>query len=426
MSRKRIGIALGAVLLAVIAPLLTLVLLHSLQGTARAGAPPEDYTKVSMPDFGQHSTSWCWVAAAANSFWWYAEHDVRNQGLLGGPGMPWKAIDTKSQIPVGQPGYDVCWYDANDTAQGYPNPVWPAVIPGYRQLLSKIAATTFKDANLNGIQDVGENNYCWSQGVEKWDYLIGLRDYVKLYGSGLVVHDIIDSTRCLPNTGYLPNRAAPGPKNARPACGVPGIEQAVRAPTFLDYQTELSRSQDVLLWMEPTIGYPEYAHVVTGVGYDTRTPPVGTVGTITISDPWTHSTCYSPTPPSGNHDDCWPLKARLSDGLMPDHNNAFGHEEIPNPYDECIVIHPGPEPNFQIQCGATFWTVFDMIFVSPAVVGGIAELPDIAQGSANEANLPDDSSSPSALPYIALAGVAAAALFTLTVGAWYARRRWQR
>jgi len=405
MSRKRIGIALGAVLLAVIAPLLTLVLLHSLQGTARAGAPPEDYTKVSMPDFGQHSTSWCWVAAAANSFWWYAEHDVRNQGLLGGPGMPWKAIDTKSQIPVGQPGYDVCWYDANDTAQGYPNPVWPAVIPGYRQLLSKIAATTFKDANLNGIQDVGENNYCWSEGVEKWDYLIGLRDYVIRYGSGLGVHDIIDPLRCVPNTGFLPNRAAPGPKNARPACGVPGIEQAVRAPTFLDYQTELSRSQDVLLWMEPAAGYPEYAHVVTGVGYDTTPAP----GTVTISDPWTHSTCL-------DHDDCWPLKARLLDGLMPDHNNASGHAV--GPYDNCLVIHSGPpaDPNFQIQCGATLWTVYDMIFVSPLEkppVGGLAELPA-------------DSSGPSALPYIALAGVAAAALFTLTVGAWYARRRWQR
>jgi hypothetical protein len=49
---------------------------------------------------------------------------------------------------------------------------------------------------------------------------------------------------------------------------------------------------------------------------------------------------------------------------------------------------------------------------SPHAVGGIAELPDASDSSA--AN------------YIALAGVAAAALLALTGGAWYAGRRWLR
>lgn len=58
-------------------------------------------------------------------------------------------------------------------------------------------------------------------------------------------------------------------------------------------------------------------------------------------------------------------------------------------------------------------------------VGGIAELPNIAQGSANEADVPADSSSPSAPPYVSLAG-GVAALVALAAGAWYARKRWER
>ncbi len=49
---------------------------------------------------------------------------------------------------------------------------------------------------------------------------------------------------------------------------------------------------------------------------------------------------------------------------------------------------------------------------TPAPVGGIAELPDVS-----------DSSAPN---YLALAGLAAAALVALTAGGWYARRRWLR
>jgi alpha-tubulin suppressor-like RCC1 family protein len=55
---------------------------------------------------------------------------------------------------------------------------------------------------------------------------------------------------------------------------------------------------------------------------------------------------------------------------------------------------------------------------SPSV-GGIAELPDVAQSPASQ-------SGSSAGSYAALAGGLAAAVLALTAGAWYARRRWMR
>ena len=53
------------------------------------------------------------------------------------------------------------------------------------------------------------------------------------------------------------------------------------------------------------------------------------------------------------------------------------------------------------------------------VVGGIAELPDVAQAPASH-------SAPSTGTYAALAGGLAAAVLALGAGAWYARRRWVR
>ena len=61
----------------------------------------------------------------------------------------------------------------------------------------------------------------------------------------------------------------------------------------------------------------------------------------------------------------------------------------------------------------------------PQAVGGIAELPDVAQGPASEANLPADSSDSPTFPYSPVAG-GVAAVVILTAAAWYARRRWGR
>jgi len=59
-------------------------------------------------------------------------------------------------------------------------------------------------------------------------------------------------------------------------------------------------------------------------------------------------------------------------------------------------------------------------------VGGIAELPDFAGASADEARAPAGGSGWSAAAYAALAGGVATVVLTLGAGAWYARRRWLR
>ena len=175
-----------------------------------------------------------------------------------------------------------------------------------------------------------EDNYCYTQGVEKWDYLIGLRDYVNTYGSNLRVHDIIDPAKCADRHGVIVNRTAPTPNIATPAA--PALPRRRRArrqpgavpPTFADYQTELSAGQDVLLWMEPAPGYyaPETAHVVTGVGYNNA--PVGAfhLGTLTVSDPWTHTTNAAPAT-------C--ARASHTDGLLAPWQPKPDHDTSPQP-----------------------------------------------------------------------------------------------
>jgi hypothetical protein len=59
-------------------------------------------------------------------------------------------------------------------------------------------------------------------------------------------------------------------------------------------------------------------------------------------------------------------------------------------------------------------------------IGGIAELPDVAGPSPEEAGTHPGGSGWSAGNYAALGGGLAAALLVLSAGAWYARRRWVR
>jgi hypothetical protein len=208
------------------------VVLHD-GGTAQAQAPPQTYWKVSMPDLGQHSQNWCWVAAAANSFWWYADNVPGQEGLLGGVGKLWKNIDGASTPFLGGPCGTVLpgrtWFDSRD---GAPPGGDGSAVAGYPTVLKKIAETTFMDANQNGNKDANEDNYCFSEGVEKWDYLIGLRDYVNAYGRNLKVHDIIDPAKCGIGTGFIVNRLVPT-MNQRDPCGpggsgVPRVDQVVQ------------------------------------------------------------------------------------------------------------------------------------------------------------------------------------------------------
>jgi hypothetical protein len=433
MTKKPIAILLGGALGVIAAALVLAVALND-GGTAEAQGPPVTFWKVSMPDLGQHSTGWCWAAAAADSFWWYADNVPAQAGLLG-PAKAWKAIDPNSTNPA-----SVCgtvppagtWFDSRDA----PPPAGDgAAVAGYPMVLSKIAQTTFMDANQNGVKDGGEDNYCYNEGVEKWDYLIGLRDYVAAYGSAttpLKVHDIIDPARCPPGSGLAINRAAPTPPTRSPCGpggvgGVPGVDQVLRPPTFADYMTELSAGQDVLLWMEGVPGYgaPETAHVVTAVGYNNAAGAGAfALGTLTVSDPWTHTTNAAVPPP--------PVPAvSHTDGLpplwqpKPDHDTSGTHAALPStdPYNLCDVKPAVPPASFQIQCynedtgAAQVWNVPDLIFVSPTAtsVGGVAELPDVASDSGSSTGT-----------YAALAGALAAAFVALSAGAWFARRRWAR
>jgi DMSO/TMAO reductase YedYZ molybdopterin-dependent catalytic subunit len=64
--------------------------------------------------------------------------------------------------------------------------------------------------------------------------------------------------------------------------------------------------------------------------------------------------------------------------------------------------------------------------ISGPAVGGIAELPDMAGVSAEQAGAPAGGFGWSAGNYAALAGGLLAATVAISAGAWYARRRWLR
>jgi hypothetical protein len=73
---------------------------------------------------------------------------------------------------------------------------------------------------------------------------------------------------------------------------------------------------------------------------------------------------------------------------------------------------------------ATEPAVVTVQWESSPPVGGIAELPDLAGTSAEEAVASPEGSGWSAGDYAALAGGLAAAALAIAAGAWYARRRW--
>ncbi len=468
--KRRTLILIGGATLAAAVCVLALAPLGSARDTAHAGGPPASFWENGMPDLGQHSDAWCWAGSAANVFWWLAANQGQT-GLMGGvpnPSYPWQAIDANSTNPASVCGVGHSWYDARDAGD------LPPPVTGYPTVLEKIAAKTFHDNNQNGVKDAlpapGEQNYCYGEGVEEWDYLIGLRDYVSSYGNNLKVHDIINPTRCAVGSGWIVNRSVPtmntldpcGPGAVAPG-GVPGVDQVGPRPTFSDYETQLSNNgnQVVLLWMEPAPGYyfVETAHVVAGVAYD-ATPGAGAsgLGTVTISDPWTHTTnAAAPLPnpvPSNVHSDAanagpWQSK--------PDHNNSSAFNGT-DPYNLCDVISTGPLPKgFQIQCynedtgAAQQWQVYDMIYVAPlptdtptptntptntptatatptrtpsstptitptprpaSWVGGVAEAPDVPSGSSG-----------SSAPYALIGGAIAGAALLVGAGL-YARRRW--
>lgn len=192
---------------------------------------PLTYTKESMPDFGQHSGGWCWVASAANSFWWYADNGypelVPNDYKKLYPG----SYETN---PDGTPK-EPDWYDSN----------YPSI--GYMRLFKEVAL------------DAGK---IYSQTILDDEYVAGLKKYVS------------------------DQKADP---TNRPKDGL--IVHREDNPTFDYYQRELARSQDILLggyWRNSKDSALDFGHWMTGVSFEITTNPDGSVKTrkIDFSDPW--------------------------------------------------------------------------------------------------------------------------------------------
>jgi len=192
------------------------------------------FEKECMPDLGQHSDNWCWVAAAANSFWWYAQHGYPE--LIDDPAVP--GLDNLYVTTI------------------IPEPGCPSPEGGYRRLLLEIA----KDCGRGFCEPVSDN-----------EYFYGLKKFIADQGAKLYVHEIIDPTYMLEYPLTPPN----------PPTWEPGVEW--RSPTFKDYQRELLRCQDVLLVLD--LPGP-LNHVVTGVAFFDD-PTVTGEEWILISDPWT-------------------------------------------------------------------------------------------------------------------------------------------
>jgi len=133
----------------------------------------------------------------------------------------------------------------------------------------------------------------------------------------------------------------------------------------------------------------------------------------------------------GNGNISWDFAADWSYPHAPPEDNRDDHPFVlPNgPYNVRFVLNESAHNPMQYDGPSTAqwrgvllddYVTFEI--AAPAV-GGIAELPEIAQGSGSEMGAPADCSSPSSLPYIALTALAAAVLLTLTAGGWYVRRR---
>ena len=341
--KKPTSVLLGAVVLAAIAPVLTLALLRAVGGTAQAQAPPATFWKVSMPDLGQHSDAWCWVGSGCRLLL-VVRGQRRTDGLLGGAGEPWKNIEAASTNAG-----SACWYDARDAVDGLPAPV-----KGYPTVLRKIAESTFTDTNQNGIKDGVETNYCYGQGVEKWDYLIGLRDYVNSYGNNLAVHDIIDPAKCGIHTGLIVNRNFPTQNNLDPCGpgavapgGVPGVDQVAGPPAIpglpdrIEWRPRRAAMDRARTWLLLRGDRPRghrrglRCHTVGWCLWPWEPSPSPTPGP-TPPPP--------PSPPPGvagaSHTDALPGPWQSK----PDHNNSPSHGTLPvtEPYNRCDVKQTRP------------------------------------------------------------------------------------
>ena len=265
-------------------------------GPSESLSYPTYFEKVCMPDLGQHSNNWCWVAAAANSIYWYSQH-----------GYPELIDDPADPTPN----------DNKYINQMIPHPPMNLPLPcSVYRLLHEIATDCLYPHVPESVITI-DNTYCMP--INDIQYFFGLQEFINEQGAPLVVHEIVDNNLV---------KLAP-PED--------GIKVIYRPPTLEDYQRELERCQDVLLWLnyrhenhENYEKHEETDHVVTGVGfsYDNTW--------ILVSDPWTPG--------------------------APDHSNDLLHENTP--YDNLQVMSVPNEPLWVFYAGAPR-QVSKMVYISP-------------------------------------------------------------
>jgi hypothetical protein len=254
------------------------------------------FIKYCMPDLGQHSKNWCWVAAAANSIYWYSQpHENYPYYYPQLIDAPENAVEN----------------DNNYITQMIATPPPPVGDSVYR-LLQEIAT----DCLFPGVpENTITIDNTWDQPINDVQYFFGLQEFIDEQGAPLIVHEIVDNNLVIPAPPPIENKVVYG------------------QPTLEDYQRELGRCQDVLLWLnyrhhEDSQNYEDTDHVVTGVGfsYDNQW--------LIVSDPWTPG--------------------------APDHSNDLTHTLTP--YDDLQVI--SVDPLWVLYNGMPV-QVSKMVFVSP-------------------------------------------------------------
>jgi hypothetical protein len=200
-----------------------------------------------VPDLGQHSRNWCWVASAANSMYWLSQH-----GYL-------QLIDNLADPTTNDNEYIKTMISVN-------NPLFPG--DKIYDLLQEIA----KICLYPGVPGITIDN-TWDKGIFNNQYFFGLQNFINQQVAALTVHEIVDN-----------NSLASIPDN-NDNIVIYGL------PTLDNYKNNILENRAVLLWLasngrnENTQDYPyryeDTDHVVTGVGFNTDNT------FITVSDPWT-------------------------------------------------------------------------------------------------------------------------------------------
>jgi hypothetical protein len=228
------------------------------------------YQMKGLPDFGQHSDNWCWVAALANVLYWLSEN--------GYPKLipkEWKIIDPQSidRRPDGidndgDRGIDEDPYDGIDNDRDgridEDGNYWYCPCGnGYLRLMKEIAKLTPN----NSIDNDGDGK-CGEDPI----------DGIDNDSDGRIDEDPDHKVFCQPVTNQEYERLLDKliyEGNYRDVLKWGKIEN----PGFDDYKSKLSRSQGVILVLRGPNGI---GHDVTGASFNIIK------NEIDISDPWTN------------------------------------------------------------------------------------------------------------------------------------------